>query len=248
MKQENIVTIIIAIYNGATTLERCLSSCFEQTYPYELIIIDGASSDSTIDILNNYSDKISYWISEPDNGIYNAWNKALEKATGDWICFIGCDDYWSSSNSLEKLSQHASYPEFNFVSSKMHLVSEGKTIKSVGRLLNCDKLMYVRVVHAGALHHRSLFENFGYFNETYKVAGDYEFLLRASSFIQPTFVPENLICMSINGISNVNFNLTIREGMRALRENSSFGIFAAIQLAIVSYLYKGKNLIFGQNK
>ena len=88
-----LVSIIIAVYNGANTLQDCLDSIKQQTYQnIELIIIDGGSTDATIDVLNEYDAQISYWISEPDDGIYNAWNKGVVQAKGEWICFLGADE------------------------------------------------------------------------------------------------------------------------------------------------------------
>ena len=94
-KKYPLISIIVAVYNGEKTLQRCIDSVFSQTYPHkELIIIDGGSTDGTVDILQTNNDKITYWKSEPDNGIYQAWNKALDHAKSDWICFLGSDDYF----------------------------------------------------------------------------------------------------------------------------------------------------------
>ncbi len=245
MKINKKITIIIAIFNGISSLESCLLSCLNQTYPFELIIIDGASFDGTIKMLESYSDRISYWISEPDNGIYSAWNKALKKATGDWICFIGCDDYWVSENSLEKLAQTACYPEFNLISGKIHLVNtQGVILKSIGKPFDYSKLTYgMHIAHPGALHHRSLFDEHGYFDENYKISGDYEFLLRISAYIRSAFVPEHLICMGNTGLSNKKLHRTINEGAKALLKTKGFGGFAALKLYCTSYLALLKSFI-----
>ena len=90
-----LITIIIAVFNGAKTLQQCIDSVAQQSYPNkELIIIDGGSKDGTLDLLKANSEKIDYWVSETDNGIYNAWNKGLAQANGDWICFLGADDFF----------------------------------------------------------------------------------------------------------------------------------------------------------
>src|SRR5665647_574950 len=107
MTLEPLITIIVAVYNGAKTLQRCVDSVSDQTYlNKELIIIDGGSKDGTIDILMANNDKITYWQSEPDSGIYNAWNKALGHANGDWIYFLGSDDYLWKSNVFEEIIPH----------------------------------------------------------------------------------------------------------------------------------------------
>jgi glycosyltransferase involved in cell wall biosynthesis len=233
------ITIIVSVLNGSKTLERCLLSIFGQTYETkEIIVIDGFSSDATVDIIKKYSDNIDYWISEPDSGIYNAWNKAIKKSTGEWICFLGCDDWWSSASSLSEIAKQAVYPEFNFVSSKMYLVDNvGNIVSSVGNALNCRKLVLgPRIAHVGALHHRSLFDAYGLFDENYKIAGDYEFILRASPSIKPAFVPKNLIFMGNTGLSNLSIGITINEGFKALSQTKGFGLGPAIIHYIVYYL------------
>ena len=88
-----IFSIVIATYNAELFLLRCLRSVFEQTYEHvEIIVIDGGSNDNTVPILQANADKIRAWISEPDSGIYEAWNKALVRWRGDWILFLGADD------------------------------------------------------------------------------------------------------------------------------------------------------------
>ena len=87
------ISVVIAVYNGAQTIQRALDSIFEQTYrDLEVVVIDGGSTDGTQAILEHNASQIAYWVSEPDRGVYNAWNKALDHVTGDWVCFLGADD------------------------------------------------------------------------------------------------------------------------------------------------------------
>lgn len=90
MDSKPVTSVIVAVYNGAKTLQRCIDSVSNQTYPQkELIIIDGGSADGTVDILRVNNDKIAYWKFKPDRGIYHAWNKALDHVQGAWIYFWG---------------------------------------------------------------------------------------------------------------------------------------------------------------
>ena len=92
-KPPPMISVIVAVYNGQATLKQCLDSVTQQTYENtELIVIDGGSTDGTVDLLRANQEKIAYWISEPDRGIYNAWNKALTQARGDWICFLRSEE------------------------------------------------------------------------------------------------------------------------------------------------------------
>ena len=101
-----LLSIIIATYNAGNTLDACLTSITKQkSSEIELLIIDGGSSDKTLDIIHSYGDKIDVLISEPDKGIYDAWNKGISHATGAWIMFIGADDILVE-NSLSPYIQY----------------------------------------------------------------------------------------------------------------------------------------------
>jgi len=93
------ITAIVAVFNGVDTLQQCIDSVAQQSYPAkELIVIDGDSKDGTVELLKASQEKINYWVSEPDSGVYNAWNKGLAKANGDWIFSLGSD--WTSLISV----------------------------------------------------------------------------------------------------------------------------------------------------
>ena len=107
--QSPVISIIIVVYNSVSSLEKSIFSVITQAYKYiELIIIDGGSSDGTVDVLKKYDDKITYWISEPDKGIYDAMNKGVDKSTGDWIYFLGSGDLLldSLAKIVPKLVDH----------------------------------------------------------------------------------------------------------------------------------------------
>ena len=92
--KQPLITIITVVLNGAQNLEKSLQSVFKQSFTdYEYIILDGGSTDETLDIINKYDQHITFWLSEPDNGVYDAMNKAVQLAKGQWICFLGADDY-----------------------------------------------------------------------------------------------------------------------------------------------------------
>ena len=220
------VSIIISVLNARKVLENCIISILNQDYEdFELIIIDGGSVDGTIEILENYSDKLSFWISEKDTGIYNAWNKALLRASGEWICFIGSDDILLPG-SLSKFVAMANYPEVNFVSSRAMVVDdEGEEFGSIGKSWSFQNLCGLRIVHCGAFHHNTLFNKYGLFNDEYKIAGDFDFLIRSCKGIKSDFLNENTINMCNSGISNINKNKVIFETSKVLFLDRNFGWF-----------------------
>ena len=191
------ITIIVAVYNGAEKLQRCIDSVFEQTYPNkQLIVIDGCSTDGSAEIIEANRDRLHYSVSEPDHGIYDAWNKGIKQATGDWICFLGADDYLWKSNVLECLAPHLldAYPKFRVVYGNASMVTEsGRIIRSVGRPWPIAKLEFgdhLSVPHPGLMHHQSLFSEFGGFDHTFKLAGDYDLLLNELKDADALFVPD----------------------------------------------------------
>jgi glycosyltransferase involved in cell wall biosynthesis len=99
-----LISVITVVYNGTSTLEKTMLSVINQTYKnIEYIIIDGDSIDGTIDIIKKYEDKLAYWVSEPDKGIYNAMNKGIGKATGDWVNFMNAGDIFCENDIIENI-------------------------------------------------------------------------------------------------------------------------------------------------
>ncbi|GAB6011243.1 glycosyltransferase [Viscerimonas tarda] len=111
-----LISIITVTYNAATVLEETLLSVIKQTYNnIEYIVIDGGSTDGTVDIIKKYADKISYWVSEPDKGIYDAMNKGIDRASGDWINFMNAGDSFTTNDVLEKVFENNNYPDIDVV-------------------------------------------------------------------------------------------------------------------------------------
>jgi glycosyltransferase involved in cell wall biosynthesis len=226
------ISIIVAVKNGCKVMEKCLKKAIKQTYPHkEIIIIDGGSTDGTLQIIRNYQHAIAYWESNPDRGIYHAWNKALGYARGDWICFLGADDYFWNKKILENLAPdliRASQSGIKVVYGRMARVSDsGRTLKEIGKpwkKIRWQMRHGMPLPHPGLMHHRSLFETHGNFDETFRIAGDYEFLLRELKNGSALFVDLLSIGNQIGGIADVNSPLTSREVLRARKKNGLGGV------------------------
>ena len=179
------VSVIIAVYNGIGTLQQCLDSVLGQTYAHiELIVIDGGSTDGTVDLIQTNAPRISYWVSEPDSGIYNAWNKALAQAKGDWICFLGADDYFRDVQVLGRMAgQLVLVPSDILVAygQIMLLDSSDAELYPLGAPWPTVKNRFKQTMclpHPAVMHRRGLFAQNGIFDESFHIAGDYELLLR----------------------------------------------------------------------
>lgn len=205
-----LISVVVATYNMAETLPQCIDSFLAQTYPYkELIIIDGASNDGTIDILNQYNDSLAYWESEPDRGVYHAWNKAIDHVKGEWICFLGADDFFWNTSVLEMMAEKLAEIE----KERFHIVyGQVAIIDSAGKLVRVDGVpwqeareklfLHMSLPHPGLMHHKSIFNTHGKFDERFLVAGDYEFLLRELKHGKAGFVPDVItVGMRMGGIS-----------------------------------------------
>lgn len=204
MTQNPLITIITATYNAEGFLRDSIQSVLLQSYRnFEYIIIDGASTDGTVQILKEFNADISYWQSEPDSGLYDAWNKGIKKSSGEWILFIGADD---------KLLPHAlaTYVEFinrntnnvyDYISSKVHRINlDGSTESIVGKEWKWATFQKrMTTAHPGSFHSRKLFEVYGDYNTKYKIVSDYEILLRPREKLRAGFVNEVTVLMSTGG-------------------------------------------------
>lgn len=195
------ITIIVAVLNAAKTLERCLLSITEQNYSFkELIVMDGGSTDGSINILHSYSNNINYWESEADKGIYHAWNKALKHATGEWICFLGADDYFWDKHVLSNIAPYLIRAEncgTRVVYGRIARVdTSGKIIKFIGK--PWEKIRWLMphgmpLPHPGLMHQYTLFKENGLFDETFQIAADYELLLRELRHKQALYAPDIIV-------------------------------------------------------
>lgn len=203
------ISVIVATFNVELTLERCLESIVAQTNKeYQVIIIDGGSTDGTLDIIKKYAEKIDYWESQPDRGICHAWNKALEHAKGQWIYFIGADDYLWAPDVLEKIIKLLERidAETRIVYGQVVIVdSRGEMLECIGCPWEHARKAFARslsIPHQGIFHRRELFEEFGGFDENFRILGDYDFLSRELPDRNAQFVDEIIAGMQFGGMSH----------------------------------------------
>lgn len=232
------ISIIIATYNAAETLNRCLDSIVTQlTTDTELVIIDGGSKDNTNDIIKSYGNKVSIHISEPDKGIYDAWNKGIKLSHGDWVMFIGADDKLRPNAIniyLNKIKDTTN--QCLLISCKRNMYSlNGKLIRTVGcrwEWPSCLKGMPIS--HPGALHNKKLFDEVGLFNISYRISGDYELLMRKATSLNAEFIDVVNIDVYEGGVSD-SYN-AIKEYYKTLKASQLVNKTVALRLYIVMYI------------
>jgi len=203
------VSIITAVHNAAPTLEACLLSVRRQSYPeVEHIVIDAGSTDGSVAILQRHSSLLAYWVSEPDRGVYDAWNKGLSAATGEWIGFLGADDVLLP-DAVSRYLTVCRGTNTQYISSLVRLVRPGQPDKILGQPWSWPAFQRkMTTAHVGSLHRFDLFDKYGNYNTGYKIAGDYELLLRPGKNLNSMFLGEITAVMPAGGVSDCFAALT----------------------------------------
>lgn len=202
------ISIIIATWNAAKTLNRCLDSIVPQlTDETELILVDGGSTDDTNEIINSYGDKIAVHISEPDKGIYDAWNKGVKASHGKWVAFIGADDVLLPNAILSYLSVIDETPnidDYDYICAHNEFVDKnGKLLKVMGGNPSWSKMRRAMVAaHVASLHNKhNIFDKIGGYNLDFKICADYELLLRKKDSLRSLMIPVHIARMAVGGMS-----------------------------------------------
>ena len=198
------LSIITVNRNNAEGLEKTILSVINQKFTdYEYIIIDGNSTDDSIEIINKYSEHISFWVSEPDSGIYNAMNKGIKKANGEYVIFMNSGDCFFNNYSLEKIFSVEQIEDFLIGET----IINWKYFKERTRIpskLTSYHLMTESVSHQATFIKRKLFDEIGYYDESLMICSDWKFVLIAFVKYNKSIkkLTETIALIDVNGISN----------------------------------------------
>lgn len=222
-----IISIITVVFNSAKTLRATMESIIPQlSAEVEYIVIDGGSTDGTQDIIAQYTSQLAYSVSEPDKGIYDAWNKGLARASGQYIGFVGADDVLLPDALGTYLSHIRQQPQIEYWSSKVAFGHMGGRV--IGQPWRWDRFRrYMTVAHVGSLHRRNLYERFGTYDTSYRIVGDYELLLRAGVSLRAGFVDQITVLMGHGGVSNKFALQALAETARAKKKTNATSPAAA---------------------
>lgn len=172
------ISIITVNYNDEKGLKLTMDSLFRQTWQdFEYIVIDGGSKDGSKAVIEKYQDKITHWVSEPDKGIYNAMNKGIRAATGDYLFFLNAGDYLYESTTLDKVQKGIDGAKDFYYGSVVFKEPEKETVVTYPATLSFHFFTYNCVCHQTSFLRRSLFEEHFYYNEDLKIVSDWEFLI-----------------------------------------------------------------------
>lgn len=201
--REHKVSIITVVYNGAKTLEQTIQSVLNQTYTnIEYVIIDGQSTDGTLEIIEKYKDKISYYVSEPDKGIYDAMNKGLAAASGDIIGILNADD-WYDSNAVKYVMDCFADNDADIVYGGFNRVESDGTILATKPAPLTELWYEILICHQAAFVKREVYQKMGGYSLDYKIASDYDFFLRCySKQIKFEYLDKELVYFRFTGISS----------------------------------------------
>lgn len=237
------ISIITVVWNNKMTIRDAINSVLSQTYSnIEYIVIDGGSSDGTVEIVQSYGDKISTFISEKDNGIYDAMNKGLKLATGNIVGILNSDDFYIRDDTIAKVVNI--FIENNVESVFADLVYvKPDNLEKVVRYYDSSYFVPDRFAYGWMPAHptffvkKEIYERYGYFKTDYKIAADYELLTRflAKYSVSYYYLQMPIVKMRLGGVSTTGFKsnyILNKEILRACREN---GIYSNWLMVLSKY-------------
>lgn len=192
-----LVSVITAVLNSEKYLEKSIKSVISQNYEnIEYVIIDGGSNDGTLDIISKYKGKISFFVSEKDKGISDAFNKGIKNSKGKYVVFLGASDYFLSSDVISKMIEGVNPEKDMIICGGIERISEdGNSVLYINSPSTFNKrtlLFKMPFPHQGIFMNRKYFEKYGLFDEKCKYSMDYELLLRAYGDF-PKFIIRNIL-------------------------------------------------------
>ncbi len=213
-----LITVITVVFNGAKTLEETIQSVINQTYPnVEYIIIDGGSTDGTLDIIKKYEDRIDYWVSEKDEGIYDAMNKGASVALGSWLYFLGSDDV-CFTDAFQKIHKHLDSTKKAVYG---NVIFKNKGIIYDGYFSPFKLAFRKNICHQAIFYSKKVFNNFRY-NNKYKILADYALNLIIFSELDFKHVDITVAIYNDSGISSKEKDIAFNKDRKKILQENIF--------------------------
>lgn len=229
------LSIITINWNNAAGLEKTISSVAAQTCKeFEYVIVDGVSTDGSVDVIKNHESEIAHlqWVSEPDTGIYNAMNKGIRMATGDYIQILNSGDMLANPNVVQKMCkalEAKAYPDIMYGNMIKDSIN-GKKIRDkgfAGRKTTMIDFFHSTLNHDPAYIKRSLFEKFGYYREDLPITADWRWYVEAIPFggVEPVYVDIDVTIFDMTGVSETQLAKREQERDEELQRILPLGVY-----------------------
>lgn len=218
-------SIVTVSYNSALTISETIDSVLSQkNVTFEYIIIDGGSKDNTLEIIKSYNDPRIKYISEPDNGLYDAMNKGVNLARGEIVAILNSDDLYTHEHVLDRVKTEMLFNSSDLISGHIYYFDKDKDTK--GRIYKCSNYLCPsqwldgwQPPHPSTFVKKNVYEHLGGYSECYKISSDYDFLFRALYLnkFKHSVIDEYLVAMRTGGESTRSFG-AIMKGNKEVRE------------------------------
>jgi glycosyltransferase involved in cell wall biosynthesis len=246
LQLEPLVTIITVVFNGEKFIKETIDSILKQTYSnIEYIIIDGGSTDRTIEIIKQHEPYIDYWISEPDKGIYNAMNKGIKLSVGKIIGILNSDDYYNNVDSINKIVEvykknQEKYNDLIILTGSVLKIDESKSVQFINKR-NAEYLAKkidwgMPLNHPSTFISKKIYKKIGLFSTKLKICGDYDFIYRIyhSSYKDKFIFIDNVITnMRLDGISNKMNSIIVRSIEHYMVRKPYKNIYVNIYMSLI---------------
>ena len=222
------ISIITINLHNRDGLQQTMESVFAQTFhDYEYIVVDGGSTDGSKEYIEEHADKLQWWVSEKDSGIYNAMNKGIRHATGDYVLLLNSGDYLYKPGSLAALFEGSDNRDFVFGNLLVNEKDGRQWVYKFPNELSFGFFFQSSLPHQATLIKRSLFTTIGLYNERYKVVSDWEFCMNAICKNHCTYqhADETISVFNMGGISTHSKNIVLVQKERAEVFNEGYFLF-----------------------
>lgn len=239
-----LVTVITVTLNGQKHLEQTIRSVIDQNYDnIEYLILDGGSTDGTLDIIRKFEGRIDYWLSEPDRGIYDAMNKGIGLARGELIALLNADDFYEPAALQKVAATYRAAPGECIVYGHTRILQEDLGLDYI-MTAHTDHWKGMGFSHSAMFAHRAVYDRLGGYDCRYTLAADYDFLLRALKAGIPMRPVDAVLSNYRNtGMSASNLGLVLGE-MRTI-SRKHFGLFSAHHIKFLLLRYAKSMLLMG---
>ena len=243
------ISILMATWNCSSLLTTFFRSLEEQSPgDWELLILDNCSSDGLPQLVRQYQaahpNHLIRFSSQADSGIYDAWNRGIKLAEGDYLCFIGADDTFVSSESLQQLLDLTSSSAELITCRNSYYSLDGRFLRDWGSAWNWRRMREsMNIAHPGMLVRRELFERFGLFDPIFKICGDYEWFLRLAPAVSSVHSQTSILKIVQAGVSHTKIGAVYAETFRAQARH--LNLLWSVGCWLLNWLKYGRRFLIG---